>query len=85
MGKRKYSSFESRPTKEQWVSFQDMFDNNKPAMFGSCGWKNWGPDDNGPEIGAIYDSIKQVALETAVDHRFILAVIMQESGGCVRV
>jgi hypothetical protein len=26
-----------------------------------------------------------VAKETKVDHRFILAIIMQESGGCVRV
>lgn len=54
-------------------------------MFASCGYNNWGADDSGPEIGAIYDSIQQVALETKVDHRFILAVMMQESGGCVRV
>ena len=42
------------------------------------------PNDSGPEVGAIYDSIQQVAIETNLDHRFILAVIMQESGGCVR-
>lgn len=30
-------------------------------------------------------AIEQVAAETGVDHRFILAVILQESGGCVRV
>lgn len=41
-------------------------------------------DDSGPEIGAIYNGIQQVAIETNVDHRFILAVIMQESSGCVR-
>lgn len=34
---------------------------------------------------AIYDSIQAVADDTGVDHRVILAVIMQESGGCVRV
>lgn len=54
-------------------------------MFGSCGWNTWGADDSGPEVGAIYNAIQQVALETKVDHRFILATIIQESGGCVRV
>ncbi|MCJ1342370.1 hypothetical protein MMC31_000552 [Peltigera leucophlebia] len=73
------------PPKSKWVSFEQMFNANKPLMFASCGYNNWGADDSGPEIGAIYDSIQEVALETKVDHRFILAVIMQESGGCVRV
>jgi hypothetical protein len=73
------------PTKEQWVSFEDMFNANKAIMFSSCGWNSWGAEDSGPEIGAIWDSIEQVAAETHVDHRFILAVIIQESGGCVRV
>jgi hypothetical protein len=43
------------------------------------------PNDEEAEVGAIYDAIQQVARETKVDHRFILATIMQESGGCVRV
>lgn len=41
-------------------------------------------DDYGFEVGAIYDSIQQIALETRIDHRFILAIVLQESGGCVR-
>ena len=53
-------------------------------MFSSCGQYGQ-PNNSGPEIGAIYDSIQQIATETKIDHRFILAVIMQESGGCVRV
>ena len=53
-------------------------------MFASC--TQFGvPNDNGPEVGDIFDAIQQVALETKLDHRFILAIIMQESGGCVRV
>ena len=60
------------------------FNNNKKAMFGSCQQYKV-PNDDGPEVGAIYDAIQQVAKETKVDHRFILATIMQESGGCVRV
>jgi hypothetical protein len=60
------------------------FNNNKVIMFGSC--SQYGePNDSGPEIGAIYDSIQQVASETFADHRFILAIMIQESGGCVRV
>lgn len=73
------------PTKASWVSFEQMFNANKALMFYSCGWNGWGADDNGPEVGAIYNAIQQVAAETSVDHRFILATIMQESGGCVRV
>jgi hypothetical protein len=73
------------PTKAQWVSFENMFNNNKGIMFESCGDNGWGDNDSGPEVGAIYDGIQQVAAETNVDHRFILATIIQESGGCVRV
>lgn len=32
----------------------------------------------------LYNAIKQVAHETRVDHRFILAVVLQETKGCVR-
>jgi hypothetical protein len=42
-------------------------------------------NDNSAEISAISDGIEAVAAATGVDHRFILAIIMQESGGCVRV
>lgn len=52
-------------------------------MFSSC-HRFKQIDDYGFEVGAIYDSIQQIALETCIDHRFILAIIMQESGGCVR-
>lgn len=54
-------------------------------MFTSC-QNIWSlPNDSGPEIDAIYDAIEEVARETLVVHRFILAVITQESLGCVRV
>ena len=41
-------------------------------------------DDSDAEVATIRDSIETVAGETLVDHRFILAVVVQESGGCVR-
>lgn len=50
-----------------------------------CGWNNWGAEDSSGEIQAIYNAIQSVAATTKVDHRFILAVMMQESKGCVRV
>ena len=59
------------------------FNNNKKIMFSSCSQYSQA-NDNGAEIGSIYNAIQQVATETKVDHRFILAVILQESGGCVR-
>lgn len=36
------------------------------------------------EIADLYDAIQSVAEDTLIDHRFILAVVVQESGGCVR-
>lgn len=41
--------------------------------------------DTAAEEADIRTAIEAVAKETHVDHRFILAIIMQESGGCVRV
>lgn len=40
---------EGWPTRSQWVSFENMFNNNKNIMFGSC--STWGvPNDSGPEV-----------------------------------
>lgn len=41
-------------------------------------------DDSTDEIDDIQTAIEAIAAETYVDHRFILAIIMQESTGCVR-
>ena len=52
-------------------------------MTGSC--SQYGEaNDSDDEINDIYNAIESVAATTEVDHRFILAVILQESGGCVR-
>ena len=61
-----------------------MFDNNKNNMKVSCG--QWSvPNDSDQEIADMKNSIVQVANISKVDSRFILAIIMQESAGCVRV
>jgi hypothetical protein len=47
---------------------------------------NWGvPNDSDEEIEDIKNSIYQVENLSGIDARFILAIIMQESTGCVRV
>lgn len=73
------------PATDSWVNFLDMFNNNKPAMFTSCADNGYGANDSDEEVGDIYNAIEAIAAQTKVDHRFILAIIMQESGGCVRV
>ena len=50
-----------------------------------CGWNGWGADDSQDEINAIRNAIEASAAASQVDHRFVLAIMMQESKGCVRV
>ncbi|MCJ1444177.1 MAG: hypothetical protein MMC23_004678 [Stictis urceolatum] len=59
------------PTEQQWVSFENMFNNNKAIMFSSCSADD-GPNDSGPEVGAICDAIQDAASK-------------DKSDGCVRV
>ena len=73
------------PATTDWVSFDNMFDANKAVMKSSCSSIFGVPDNSDEEISAIHDSIEAVAQASKVDHRFILAIIMQESKGCVRV
>ena len=52
-------------------------------MSSSC--TQWGVADNtDDEISEISTAIQSVASSTGIDPRFILAIIMQESNGCVR-
>lgn len=54
-------------------------------MKSSCS-NNWNvPDDTDTEIAEMRDTILSVGADTGMDPRFILAIIMQESSGCVRV
>jgi len=77
------TTFGSWPAISSWVSFDVLFASNIPHMFTSC--SQWSVPNNSPdEIGALWDAITQASDLTGVDARFILAVVMQESGGCVR-
>ncbi|KAL4962737.1 uncharacterized protein BDV14DRAFT_177861 [Aspergillus stella-maris] len=66
-----------------WPSFDEMLEANKDTMRQSC--DQWGvPNTTDDEINDISDSIQEVASESGVDPRFILAIVVQESNGCVR-
>jgi len=69
---------------DDWVStFEDMFSFNMPVMTASC--SQFGvPNNSEQEVQAISTAIQTVAGETGVDPRFILAIMLQESNGCVR-
>lgn len=44
-----------------------------------------GYDTTDDEIAMIWNGIDEAATKSGVDHRFILAIMMQESKGCVRI
>ncbi|OKL59545.1 hypothetical protein UA08_05357 [Talaromyces atroroseus] len=73
------------PSLSDWVSsFDEMFEANKETMSSSCA--QWAVANNSDdEINDLSNSIQSVASSTGVDARFILAIVMQESQGCVRV
>jgi len=75
----------SFPQQSQWISFEAMFEANRHIMEQSCGWNSWGPNNSDHLINYIKKYIQMVARDSNVDHRAILAVIMQESNGCLRV
>jgi hypothetical protein len=72
------------PSQDAWGSWEELWSVNVPLMRGSCGWNGWGADNSDNEINDIQNAINIVSSQTGVDRRFILAIIMQETGGCVR-
>ncbi|KAG6211897.1 hypothetical protein E4U35_001298 [Claviceps purpurea] len=79
------SPSEGWPEKSLWVPFENMFRNYRGQMLQSCGNQNPPqPNNNEAEVKAIYDGIQKASVASGVDRRFILAILMQESKGCVR-
>ncbi|KAL9043819.1 MAG: hypothetical protein Q9214_003007 [Letrouitia sp. 1 TL-2023] len=69
------------PDQSAWSSFEDLWSANAPLMLCS----QFSQPDNSPsETDSVKSAISSVSASTGVDNRFILAVIMQESSGCVR-
>ncbi|KAI7280945.1 carbohydrate-binding module family 50 protein [Hortaea werneckii] len=72
------------PAISEWVDFDYMFAANRANMQASCAAWNV-PNDSDEEIADLKTAILDLASSTGVDARFILAIVMQESTGCVRV
>ncbi|KAG9694167.1 carbohydrate-binding module family 50 protein, partial [Aureobasidium melanogenum] len=73
------------PSQSQWMDFDSMFTANIPIMQQSCANNGWGANNSPTEIADIKAAITKVSAASGVDPRFILAIVMQESNGCVRV
>ncbi|KAL8804595.1 MAG: hypothetical protein Q9200_005767 [Gallowayella weberi] len=85
-----YASFTSFPLTSPFTNLclpspsQNRFNTNIPLIINSC--KIWHVTPNTlDEILAIHNATLTISNATNTDPRFILAVILQESGGCVRV
>lgn len=78
------SPSEGWPTQDDWASFEDLWAANEPTMMSSC--SEFDEQNNSQqEISDIKSAIESASSKYGVDSRFILAVVMQESQGCVRV
>ncbi|KAL9620369.1 MAG: hypothetical protein Q9160_005069 [Pyrenula sp. 1 TL-2023] len=74
------------PTASQWTSFDAMWSSALNTLKTSCANADPPqPNNSQEEIQDLKDAINSQASATKVDSRFILATVMQESNGCVRV
>ncbi|KAK5108515.1 hypothetical protein LTR62_008255 [Meristemomyces frigidus] len=72
------------PGMNSWLSFDQMWGKNVPAMKISCSQFDES-NNSDDEISSIKSAIQSVAQSSNIDPRFVLAIMMQESKGCVRV
>lgn len=71
------------PALTSWATFDASWANAQATLASSCA--QFGTANNSPaEIANLKAAISSVAKSSAVDERFILAIVMQESKGCVR-
>ena len=87
-GKDSYTLYKgdgsSWPSVNNWVAnFEDMWTSNLPVIKKSCtdGIQQNSDDEN----SNLKKAIQSAASGSKLDPRFVLAVVMQESKGCVRV
>ncbi|KAG9245463.1 hypothetical protein BJ878DRAFT_419148 [Calycina marina] len=77
---------EGWPAQSTWVDFDTMWTVNQPTLTSGCGWRADQLPENSPtELSDLKSAITTVAASSGVDSRFILAIVLQESNGCVRV
>ncbi|KAF2154010.1 hypothetical protein K461DRAFT_267087 [Myriangium duriaei CBS 260.36] len=72
------------PYQSQWLTFEQLWNFNLPTIQGSCHQYNV-PLNSDSETASLKNAIQSVSSSSGVDARFILAIVLQESNGCVRV
>lgn len=71
------------PAQSSWIDWESMWANNMAIISISC--TQFGQANNSPQESAdIKSAIESVAGGIGMDPRFVLAITMQESKGCVR-
>ncbi|KAH9807352.1 hypothetical protein Tdes44962_MAKER06388 [Teratosphaeria destructans] len=67
-----------------WLSFESLWTANKATFSASC--SQFDTDNNSEAENAnLKSAIQNISNSTGIDQRLILAIVMQESKGCVRV
>lgn len=72
------------PDESTWVTFDTLWSLNEDTISSSCTQFSQ-TNNSDDETAELKSAIQSVASSSGVDERFILAVVMQESKGCVRV
>ncbi|KAF1843391.1 uncharacterized protein K460DRAFT_315664, partial [Cucurbitaria berberidis CBS 394.84] len=72
------------PSRSDWMSFEKAWDANLKTIQQSCENQGWGKNNNEVETRAIKASIEEESGTSGIPEELILAVMMQESRGCVR-
>nr|POE72345.1 hypothetical protein CFP56_12218 [Quercus suber] len=71
------------PSEDAWANFDSMWSANLKVISISC--TQFGQENNSDdESNDLKSAIQSIASSSGIDERFILAVVMQESKGCVR-
>ncbi|OXV06530.1 hypothetical protein Egran_05702 [Elaphomyces granulatus] len=71
------------PPMSSWLAFEDMFNGVEAFILNSCMQFDVS-NPSGQEANQLRDHVQQLSQQAGVDPRFSLAIIMEESGGCVR-
>lgn len=77
------TSAQGWPAGDKWISFDALWSANEKAIKSSC--TNGIPQNSETENKNLKAAIQSEGKANGVDPRFILAVVLQESHGCVRV
>ena len=73
------------PSQNEWLSFDNMWEINQKIMKSSCSNAFSQIDNSDQELEDMKAAIEDVSSSAGVDKTFVLAIMLQESNGCVRV